>query len=334
MKYFKFSFIFLILLSLMWQCGKNLESEGDDAFARGKYNQALTFYLKVKKNHPNNARLDEKIALTYMNRGLKLYKMRHNIDAFQLNYEKSLRFIPKDSLSENFKKSYSKLLYELALAYHNAKPMNEIQKEKFFELTMDYLEKALDYDYTNTQADAKLAEIRLANFQKYFNKGKEFYQRAQKDPRNTNLFLSAEHYLLQAVRMDANNPEAQKLLKKVRKKTLAILEIDKDSPLALAVGGRKYSGKNLILSITVFNNTVDPVTIDPSRFHLYDRDENEYSVNLKATADYSKGLTEPQIVNPKKDADWVVVFTINKSVPVDRLEYETEGGITVSKYFP
>ncbi len=324
MKYFKISFIILILFSLIWQCGKNLETEGDDAYARGQYNQALTFYLKVKENQPNNARLNEKIALTYMQRGFKLYTLRKNVDAFQLNYEKSLEFAPKDSLSENFKKNYSKLLYKLALAYHNAKPMNDIQKEKFFNLTLNYLEKALDYDYSNTQADAKLAEIRTTNFQKYFNKGKDFYQRALKDPRNTNLFLSAEHYLLQAVRMDANNPDAQKLLSKVRNKTLAILEIDNDLPIDLAVGGRKYSGNDLVLSITVFNNTIDPISIDPNRFHLYDRDENEYSVNLKATADYSKGLAEPQAIKPKKDGVWVIVFTIKKSVQVDRLESETK----------
>ncbi len=334
MRFFKVSFIFLIVFSLLWQCGKNLETEGDNAYARGKYNQALALYLKVKKNQPNNARLNEKIALTYMQRGFKLYKLRNNVDAFQLNYEKSLEFIPQDSLSEKFKKEFSKLLYELAMAYHNATPMNDIQKEKYFNLTLDYLEKALEYDYSNTQADAKLSEIRMANFQKYFNKGKEFYHRALKDPRNTNLFLSAEHYLLQAVRMDENNAEAQKLLSKVRKKTLAILEIDNDFPLALAVGGQKYSGGNLALSITVFNNTIDPLTIDPKRFHLYDKDENEYVVDVKATEMYGKGLTEPQVIKPKKEADWVIVFKLGKKVPISRLVYEMEDGTEIGKYFP
>jgi tetratricopeptide (TPR) repeat protein len=334
MRFIKYSFIFLIILSLFAQCGKDPEAEGDNAYARGKYNQALTFYLKVKKNQPNNARLDEKIALTYMQRGRKLYTLRHNVDAFQLNYEKSKEFIPKDSLSDNFKKEYSKLLYDLALAYYNAKPQNDIQKEKFFNLTLDYLEKALEYDYNNAQADAKLSEIRTENFQKYFNKGKEYYQRALKDPRNTNLFLSAEAYLLQAVRMDENNKEAQKLLSKVRKKTMSILDISRDVPLALAIGNQKYTNGNLALSITVFNNTIDPYPIDPKRFHLYDRDENEYEVNLKATGDFAKGLTEVQNIPPKKDVDWVIVFTIKKSARPDRLIYETEDGIQIGKYFP
>ena len=334
MRFIKYSLVFLIILSLFVQCGKNLEAEGDNAYAHGKYNQALTFYLKVKKNQPNNARLDEKIALTYMQRGRQLYKLRKNVDAFQLNYEKSKQFIPKDSLSENFKKEYSKLLYDLALAYYNATPQNDIQKEKFFNLTLDYLEKALEYDYNNTQADAKLAEIRTANFQKYFNKGKEYYRRALKDPKNTNLFLSAEAYLLQAVRMDENNPDAQKLLSKVRKKTMAILDISQDLPLALAIGGQKYQNGNLVLSITVFNNTIDPYAIDPNRFHLYDRDENEYSVNLKATDAYSKGLTKAETIPPKKDANWVIVFTIKKSAHPDRLIYETEDGLEIGKYFP
>ncbi len=334
MKFVKYSLVFLIVLSLFVQCGKNLEAEGDNAYARGKYNQALALYLKVKKNQPNNARLDEKIALTYMQRGRRLYELRKNVDAFQLNYEKSKQFIPKDSLSASFKKEYSKLLYDLAMAYYQAKPQNDIQKEKFFNLTLDYLEKALDYDYNNTQADAKLAEIRTANFQKYFNKGKEYYQRALKDPRNTNLFLSAEAYLLQAVRMSEDNQQARKLLSKVRKKTLAILDISQDLPLALAVGSYKYQSGNLALSITVFNNTIDPYTIEPQRFHLYDRDENEYGVNLQATDAYAKGLTKAQSIPPKKDGNWVIVFTMKKSAHPDRLIYETTDGLQISKYFP
>ncbi len=334
MKRITYSFIFLIVISLLVQCGKNPEAEGDNAYARGKYNQALTFYLKVKKNKPNNARLDEKIALTYMQRGRYLYKLRHNVDAFQLNYEKSKEFIPKDSLSQHFKKEYSKLLYDLALAYYNAKPQNDIQKEKFFNLTLDYLEKALDYDYNNTRADAKLAEIRTANFRKYFNKGKDYYHRALKDPRNTNLFLSAEAYLLQAVRMDENNKQAQKLLGKVRKKTMAILDISQDLPLALAIGNQKYHNGNLALSITIFNNTIDPYPIDPKQFRLYDRDENQYAIDLKATAQYSKGLTDVQNIPPKKDRDWVIVFRMNKGAHPDRLIYQTPDGLKIGKYFP
>ncbi len=336
MNLIKHSLIVLTALSffILIRCGSNIEADGDNAYAKGNYNQALTYYLKVKKTQPQNARIDEKIALTYMQRGYKFYKLRNNLDAFQLNYEKSLEFIPGDSLSANFRKEYSKLLYRLAMAYHGAKPLNEIQKEKYFNLTFDFLEKALQYDSTKTEADAKLSEIRAANFQKYFERGKDFYKRALKDPRNTNLFLSAEAYLLQAVRLDPLNREALKLLKKVRQKTISILEIRNDLPLALAVGGRKYKSGNLVLSITIFNNTIDPFTVDPNRFHLVDKQGNRYGVNLDLTAEYSKGLTEPQTIGVKSDHDWVLVFTIPNTIPVEKLAYETENGVVISKYFP
>ncbi|WP_456442674.1 DUF4352 domain-containing protein [Caldithrix abyssi] len=325
----------IIALSLIVsRCGKNPEAEGDNAYAQGKYNQALTYYLKVKKEQPDNAKINEKLALTYMQRGLALYKLRKNLDAFQLNYEKSQEFLPSDTLSEHFKKEYSKLLYELALAYHNASPKNDIQKEKYFTLTLDYLQKALEYDSTNTQADAKLSEIRTVNFQKYFDKGKNFYLQARKDRRNANLYLNAEVYLLQAVRLNPNSEEAKNLLKKVRQKTITILDISNDLPLALAIGGQKYMDGNLALSITVFNNTVDTYSISPDRFTLFDKQGNAYQFAAEKTAKFSKGLTEPTTIDPKKEIAFVLVFPVSKKTALDRLIYETEDGIVVYKYFP
>ncbi len=329
-------FLGLILVSslMLSHCGKNLEAQGDEAYAKGKYNQALTYYLKVKKEQPDNARINEKLALTYMQRGFLLYKLRKNVDAFQLNYEKSQEFLPSDSLRPEFKKEYSKLLYELALAYHNATPKNDIQKEKFFTLTLDYLQKALEYDPNNTLADAKLSEIRTENFQKYFDRGKAFYQKAKKDRRNANLYLSAEAYLLQAVRLNPNNKEAQNLLKKVRQKTIAILDISNDLPLALAITDRQNFKGHLALSIVVFNNTVDPYTIDPQRFKLIDKQEKTYTFVPEVTAQFSKGLTEPITIEPKKDQNVVLVFPLPAQSAPDRLIYETEDGFVIGKYFP
>ncbi len=326
-------FFALSSLILFSQCGKSPEAEGDDAYAKGKYNQALTHYLKVKKEQPDNAKINEKIALTYMQRGLVLYKLRKNIDAFQLNYEKSQEFLP-DTLSENFKKEYSKLLYELALAYHNAVPKNDIQKEKYFTLTLDYLQKALEYDPANTQADSKLNEIKIANYQKYFDKGKDFYLQARKNKRNPTLYLSAEAYLLQAIRLNPESEEAQKLLKKVRQKSMAILDISEELPLALAITGQKWISGNLALSVTVFNNTVDPYTVDPQRFTLYDKTGKTYKFASEPTAEFSKGLVEPTAIDAKKDGNFVLAFQVPKGLALDKLIYETEDGYTIGKYFP
>ena len=326
--------IIFISLLIFVRCSKNLETQGDEAYAKGKFNQALTYYLKVKKEQPDNARLNEKIALTYMKRGLALYKLRNNVDAFQLNYEKSQEFLPSDSLSDHFRKEYSKLLYELAMAYHHATPKNDIQKEKYFTLTLDYLQKALQYDSTNTGADSKLNEIRIANFQKYFEKGKDFYAQAKRDKRNPSLYLSAEAYLLQAIRLNPQSEEAQKLLKKVRQKTLAILDISNELPLALAVTGQKRVNGHLALSIIVFNNTVDPYPISPERFTLIDKQGREYSFASEKTAEFSKGLTEAVNIDAKSDRAIVLSFKVPKGVSPDRLIYKTEDGFTIGKYFP
>ncbi len=331
-----FLIVSLFLASLIFfnQCSKSPEAQGDEAYAQGKYNQALASYLKVKKEQPNNARINEKIALTYMQRGFTLYKLRKNIDAFQLNYEKSQEYLPKDSLSEHFKKEYSKLLYQLALAYHETPPKNDIQKEKYFTLTLDFLQKALEYDPDNTLADSKLNEIKTANFQKYFERGKDFYLRAKKDRRNPDLYLSAEAYLLQAIRLNPDSKEAQNLLKKVRKKTLAILDISNELPLALAITDQKWMDGHLALSIIVFNNTVDPYSIDPQRFTLIDKNGNEYKFSPQKTNAFSKGLIEPVTVEAKKDINFALAFKVKRNLPLDRLIYQTEDGFTIGKYFP
>jgi len=315
--------IFFLLLGIslfLISCGGNPEAEGDQAYANGKYSQALNYYLEVKKSQPQNAKVDEKIALCYMLRGLDLYKKRHNIKAFAGNFEKGQEFIPEKNLSGTFKKEYSKLLYELAVAYHQAKPSNEIQKEQYFTHTLDYLDEALAYDENNAQAEQTLQQIRKENFHQTFNKGMEFFKRAKKERNNSDLFLTAEYYLKRAVSFMPENKEAQKNLRLVRKKTLSVLDLNMDLPFAIA--DRQYSGKYLLLAFTALNNSGEPFTFEPAQIKVYTFDGKAVGIDADFTAKFKDGITNAVQLAPRKRLDGTLAFRIPKSVKIEYVGYE------------
>jgi len=331
MKKLVFFLLFSIPLMLV-SCGGNPEAEGDQAYANGKYIQAVNYYMQVKKSQPQNAKIDEKIALSYMHHGLDLYKKRHNVKAFAGNFEKGQEFIPAENLSDAFKKEYSKLLYELAVAYHKAKPSNEIQKEQYFTHTLDYLEEALAYDENNTQAEQTLQQIKKENFQQTFDRGLKFYKRAKKEKNNSDLFLTAEYYLKRAVSFMPDNKEAQKYLRRVRQKTLSVLDLNMDLPFAIA--DRQYSGKYLLLAFTAFNNSSEPFTFDPGQIKIYTVEGKAVGIDPEHTAKFKDGITKSVQLAPRKRLDGTLAFRIPKSVKIEYIGYEMPDGSVVKKYFP
>jgi len=321
-----------LLFVLMNGCGGNREAQGDSEYAEGNYDQALIHYLEVKKSNPQDANINEKIALAYMQKGLKLYQQRKNLDAFIANFEKGQEIYPKENASADFKSAYSKLLTQIAQAYQSTPPKNEIQKELFFNKTIQSLEEALVNDPENTEADEVLAKIKSENFQKMYDRGVQFLERAVKERTNHDLFLSAERYLSRAVSFDPNNQEALNRLSEARKKTLSIINMDMDFPVAIA--DFKITSGHVLLDITGINNSGGQIIFDPAKLKLVDRDENEFRFDKTETDKFENGLTQTVELAPRKQVDGPIAFAVPAGTKLKSLEYELGEGIIVKKYFP
>ena len=109
MKLFSNFVLSVILISFsfsLFYCGGNPAEEAEKAFQSGNYKMAIQLFGKAREQDPNNQTYDEKIALSFMHRGLDFFKKTNNIKAFAGNFEKASEYIP-ESPSAEFKISYS-----------------------------------------------------------------------------------------------------------------------------------------------------------------------------------------------------------------------------------
>lgn len=332
MRYLTALFAIILLIIFMWRCGGDPLAAGDKAYNDGNYDEALKNYFEAKKNQPQNQLINEKIALSYAQRGLSLYNRAKNVASFVGNFEKGREYIPQEKSSAAFNKEYSRLLYELAKAHHKTKPENPLQEEQYFAKTLSYLDEALLLDYENEQADSLLAAIREANFQKMFDKGMKFLNQGKKEKGNPELFVSADFYLNRAVSFDPTNAEAQKYLKEVRQKLLNILDLNTDFPMAIV--HKKYTANHLLLDISALNNLGETMNFDPVKLKIVDLENNEYGVDPQETQKYENALTKVIPVENRKTLDGNVAFKISPTLPLSYLKYELDTGKISKKYFP
>jgi len=328
--------IYLLVISILTglilvQCGGNPEQDGDQAYAQGQYNQALNYFLEVKKSSPDNPKINEKIALTYMQRGLQLYQKRKKVEPFVGNFEKGENFIPQTETTPEFDLAYSGLLLELAKAYHSAKPANAIQKEQYFTKTLDLLDMSLAYNPENQKAEDKLDQIRADNFKQTFEKGVTFFDQAKKE-KNPDLYLSAEHYLKRAVSFDPENEKALKKLSDTRKKTLSILDMDSDLPMAIA--DKQYSDGHLLVAFTAVNNSGAALEFDPAKLSLLDDAEQRIGLDMVYTEKFDDGLIKKSNLVARKQLDGTLAFAISKNKKIVSLNYEMPSGKIIKKYLP
>ena len=323
-----FSTLFFSLVLI--QCGSDPVVDGDEAFAEGKYGQAITYYLEAKKAQPDNPLISEKIALTYMQRGLNFFQKRKNINAFKQNFETGMDNIPEKPTAE-FAKEFSKLLYELAMAYSNTKAENKIQEEQYFNLTLENLEEAIYQDEANEPARTSLAEIKKANFQQMFKKGMTFFQQAKKE-KNNDLYLAAERNLRKAVSFNEESLEAKKQLKAVRRKTLSIVNMDEMVPFAVA--DYSYKGKFILVAFTAINNSGAQHQFDPLKIKIVGMDENEYAIDKTQTAKYDDGITKAVSLGIQKRLDGTLAFAVSRKIKINYIKYEFTEGENIIKYFP
>jgi len=330
MKYLSILIITLFLFTLM-QCGGSKLEEGDTHYANAKYTQAINSYLAHKKSNPDTTGINAKIVLAYINKGKQLFGKSRNIDAFAGNYEKALDYLD-DDLPPEQKAEYSQLLYDLAIAYRNTKPNNDIQKEKYFNNTLDYLQLAMDSDPQNMTADSMLNSIYMENFQKMFDKGVTYYNRAKKERNNADLYLSAESYFKKAAQFNSEHEEASKYLSNTRKNTLGVLQ--NIHPMSFCVPNYKIDKKSCFIAFAAKNFSNDPITVDINALTLNTKDGQVINVDLKKTAELEKALKEKAELKAFDLIEGQVVYTLEPNTELDYIAYNYDDGMIVKKYFP
>ena len=335
MKFAKNIILLFIILSFsasLFHCGGNPAEEAEKAYQSGNYKMAIQLFSEARKQDPNNQMYNEKIALSFMNRGYNFFLANKNIKSFTGNFEKATDYIPENP-SDEFKKTYGEMLFKLGEAYISSKPQNEIQKEEFLNNAISNLEEALFQDENNSKADSLLAKIKVDNFQKMLDRGKDFFAKAKKQ-KNYDMYFSAEYYFKKAAYFDIHNEEVKKLLSAARKRTLSVLNYRDD--LSLAIAETKRQKGRLILDIRVKNYLTDPVQVNIDNFQIYDLEGNTYQIDKTwmETKLGKNSLKNTTLDQKKTFVDGIIVISIPANVKPEYLAYKVSDSKESRKYFP
>jgi len=322
----------ILITFFILQCGGSKLEEGDQQYAEGNYTHALNNYMSYKKDNPQDKSINPRIALSYMNRGKELYKKTRNIDTFSGNFEKANKFLKEGFTSPDHKSQYSELLYDLALAYKDTKPQNEIQKEQHFNNTLDYLALSLEANESNQKADSLLNQIYDENFQKMFDKGTAFFNRAKKERNNPDLYLSAERYLIKAVEFNPGSDEAEKYLSNTRKQTLGILQ--SNYPFSFCVPNYKKQSKIVFIDFTVQNFSTETIVFELDNLELISDMGEVFKIDLKKTAELENAFVDKTKLEPRKRINGQMVFSFASGKNIESISYNYNDETVISKYFP
>ena len=325
-----YSCMILLMALLNMYCGSNPANEAEKALQAGNYGMALKLFLEAKTKNPQDQNIAEKIALAYMYRGQELYQKSNNIKSFSGNYDKAQPYVPENP-SDEFKKTYSKLLLALATGYLNSRPQNDIEREDFLNRAIAHVEDAIYNDQYNTSAESLLTTVKTENFQKMLDKGKDLYAQGKKQ-NNNDLYFSAEYYFKKASEFDIYNDEAKKLLSQVRKETLKVANIKDD--LAIAIIEIQPLAGDLVLDITLRNHLPDPVPVSVDNFVLTDTEGNTYSPD-KSLMDSKFGGNKFKNGNANPgDNNGILAFKVPPGKKAEYLGYKLADGQLTKKYFP
>lgn len=319
----------IIVIAFLLGCGGNPYEEGLNALQKGDYNLAIKYLSEARKEGPENQSIDEKLATAYMLKGKDIFDKRKNLSSYSGNFSKGEEFIPA-APSQDFQIEYSNLLLDLANAYQNTKPENDVQKEDFLNKTISTLETSLGYNPDNKASEDLLNQIKSENFTAILEKGKRLFSQAKKED-NKDLYFTAEYYFIKANNFDAENQEALSYLSKTRKQTLDVLDLDQD--FALAIVDQTFSKGDYIFEIGIQNNSPDPVNISYSKFVLMDKNGTSYPLDKNTMSKFKNALTEKTLTD-RKTISGIIAFKMNKKNKIDYIGYSLDENNVVKKYFP
>ena len=325
--------IIVVFAFLALYCGADLAEEGKKAFSNGDYTQAINLLIEVQKEDPINHSYDDMICLAYLYRGEELYQKTRNVQAFDGNFDKAEKYLPVNPTSE-FTKKYSTMLLSLAKAYYATNPKNKEEKELDFEKALVRVKQAMAVDSTNQAADSMLAQLKNDHFQGLVDKGENLYKKAGRK-RNADLYFKAEYYLKEAREFEPDNRKIHDLLKKIVQKTLPVLNYRED--VSLAVAGFSRERKAFIMTISIKNYTINPLSLNLANFILVDSDGNKYDVNeeeMKKRELFGESCIKNTILNQKNpSAEGIIAFNAPKDVNLAYVDYYISKNKFARKYF-
>jgi hypothetical protein len=318
------------LCILFLQCGSSDLEEGDAQYAEGKYTQAINKYLAYKKSNPGNTEINSKLALAYFSKGKQLFDKTRNLETFIGNYKNSLDYLPEKFATSEENKQFSQLLLAFAKAYRETKPNNEIQREEYFNNTLEHLGQAVNYDPDNTEADELIDQIYAENFQKMYDTGLKNYNDAKKR-KDPDLYLKAERYLKRAVEFNNSHEDALNLLNTTRKQTLSILEAD--YPLSFCIPAYKIDKTNCFVAIAMQNFSDAPINVNLNALKITTTNGDVISADLKKTAELEKALSEKAELKTNTVLNGQVIFTLPANAKPEQISYTHNDEKTFRKYF-
>lgn len=317
--------IFVLVFTVLMNCGKSPLEEGDKAYREGNYGLALQHYFQAIKDHPDDPGLKTRIATAFFKQGEIVYQRGKVIRAFEDRIQRGEKYLP-DSLSEDLQHTLSDTYYKLALAYKNGSPENPYQKKKYFENTLDNLEKSLEYNPENQEAASTLQSFKNQHFQEMLNKGKLYYSKGKQDALQ---YLAADYYLKNALKMNPASKEAARYLRLIRTRALNLLDPGQQVPIA--VTDMMENGKYRAFLVVVQNQTPQNLPVRADNFFLIAEDGQAYPG--KVSEIFSTPLNPITLPNGKETTG-VVAFPLVKQKKFVRLEFRSNGKVLGYKDLP
>ena len=318
-------YAFLVAALLFINCGKGPVESGDEAFAQKNYADALRYYLEATKEFPDDISLKEKIAISYFREGETFYEKRRVIKAFEARVKNGMKFVPVNP-SQNMNSEIYQIYLKLAFAYKQTKAENPYQKKQYLDRSLDYIEKSLAQDSTNSEALTALAEYKEEHFMSLKEKGLTAYKKGPQDPLQ---YIAADYYLTQSLKLDPENPEAQKYLTLSRKKALNLLDSGMDVPIA--VTDRMENDQYIAFLVVIYNLLPENLYVTAEHLYLVKKDGS--AIRGKTSGMFTTALESKTLSNGQEMAG-VVAFPLPQDKNFARLEFRKDGEVLGYKNLP
>jgi hypothetical protein len=330
-----FTILFVLFLAVvLLNCGTNHEKEGEAAFLNKDYTTAINHFKQALPNSLNKEGVREKLALSYFYRGEELFAKTRNLKAFVGNFEQAEQNLPEYP-NEAFGKEYSRIMYELGKAYSVSKPKNELEEDEFYKNSLDLLNAAIYVDSTNMDAAQLIVKIKDDSFNKLLETAEKYYNQANRSGK-VDLYLSSEYYLKQAAEYKPTDPGVVNLFKKIKRKTLAVLNYRDGVSLAVSKYGSEKDG--ILLNITVKNYLGKPVEFNTGNIMLVARDGIKYGVDedaMRVRKLFGENVLENTTLDSNKPyVEGKLVINAPGDAKIAYLSYKYGRRQESRKYFP
>jgi hypothetical protein len=325
--------VFIFCGMMIFSCGKDFAAEGMEAYNDGNYSDAIKLLSQALAEDSTNLAFKEKVCLSYFYRGEELYLTTKNVKTFSANFTEGQKFLPANP-TDAFIKEYANQYVKLASAYASVKVKTEEEKDYYFDQALTTVKEVINLDSSNTEAQNLIVSLKESHFQGLIDKGKDLYNKARRT-KNYDLFFSAEYYLKEAKKFEANNPQINDLLQKITAQTLPALNYREE--VSIAVAGITHERKALIMNLSIKNYSEKPVNLLINNFTLVDTQGKDYFVNeheMKKRELFGETCISDTILNNSHPMETgLIAFDVPDGVKIKYVNYQLNPQKSARKYF-